>query len=346
MWTKTKSQKMTFIPQNVPYFKIYRPGLKDKDEIGKLIRNVLLDETTQTKNTNVHAWSWHSYDDSDFSVEQDDEYSCGYSRYSCLGYKYNSIIDDPHDAKIKDQAELDSVQPVNLIKRNFSSEIYESLSNTEPVCLTKLINPSIESGPLFIEFKRAAILTLNNPTSFRYQDFEQRILELIGNRIAVGTPSANFKWVDKEKGDLTWRELELPILKWEVCYKLDNQNLIVTNSGNFMVDILMKSGGNTLKVDNAIDDLTVIRFSERERAFDQVVTKLDKQRVEAYKKEREGNDPNITIKSQEFFSGNISSLLDATSDLNDTEIQRTSGASRLSEKISFNLKMPVGVARK
>ncbi len=67
------------------------------------------------------------------------------------------------------------------------------------------------------------------------------------------------------------------------------------------------------------DELTIIRFDRRKESFDDIVNVLDADAI----KQQQASNPDIKG-SQEFFSGNISSLLNVASDVSRIEIKRKS----------------------
>src|SRR5262249_5241242 len=85
-----------------------------------------------------------------------------------------------------------------------------------------------------------------------------------------------------------------------------------------------------------IHELTVIRLNQRKQAFDQIFTRLEEPMVKAYWQQRggEGN----TGPSQEFFSGEIASLLDVASPVDEVRIQRSYASGRLREEVAMILK--------
>jgi hypothetical protein len=85
----------------------------------------------------------------------------------------------------------------------------------------------------------------------------------------------------------------------------------------------------------------VIRLSERKTAFDQIFAKLDEPRIKAYWKERRGKEnkqPGPNEPSMEFFSGEITSLLDVAAPVEQIRIQRSYAGGRLREEVAMILK--------
>jgi len=80
----------------------------------------------------------------------------------------------------------------------------------------------------------------------------------------------------------------------------------------------------------------VIRLSERQAAFDQIFARLEEPLVKAYWQQRRGTE-NDSGPSQEFFSGEIASLLDVASPVEEVRIQRSYVADRLREEVAVIL---------
>jgi hypothetical protein len=152
------------------------------------------------------------------------------------------------------------------------------------------------------------------------------------------------KWADHQANDRSWRELELPMLSWHFCYALRDRELLIGNSPELLTSILNAPRGtpvSSTQSSASLDNLTIIRLDQRKRAFDDIVVKLDAEAVAARQKARnetkESSDGE-NRSSVEFFSENLSSLLDVSSAVTKLEIKRSSSANRLHEEIAFTLK--------
>ena len=87
---------------------------------------------------------------------------------------------------------------------------------------------------------------------------------------------------------------------------------------------------------SSLDDLTIIRLDQRRPAFDDIVNRLDAESTKQPVSDQNNNGSAGT--SEEFFSGNIGSLLDVAANVTRIEIKRSSSADRLHEEIDFILK--------
>src|SRR5205807_4381393 len=138
-------------------------------------------------------------------------------------------------------------------------------------------SPHTITGPLFVEFRRVAILTLQTPANLNRQILEDAISKAVQSRLTIAGPSANLKWADHQANDRSWRELELPMLGWHFCYALRDRELLLGNSPELLTSILDAPKGTPLssrQSEPSLDNLTIIRLDQRKQAFDDIVGKL------------------------------------------------------------------------
>ena len=86
-----------------------------------------------------------------------------------------------------------------------------------------------------------------------------------------------------------------------------------------------------------VDELTIIRFDRRKESFDDIVNVLDADAIRLRQQASNAGD-NSSKGSQEFFSGNISSLLNVASDVSRIEVRRRSLGNNLHEEIELVMK--------
>jgi len=158
--------------------------------------------------------------------------------------------------------------------------------------------------------------------------------------LTVVNPGSQPKWDSRNEAGLSWRSLNLPMLGWEICYAVKDNMLILSNSNELMKAVLEPRERNqqsSASVSTDVDELTVIRFDRRKESFDDIVNVLD---ADAIKQQQQGSnaDQNSIKESQEFFSGNISSLLNVASDVSRIEIKRKSSGNTLHEQIELVMK--------
>jgi len=97
---------------------------------------------------------------------------------------------------------------------------------------------------------------------------------------------------------------------------------------------------NIEKIDTvaSLDDLTIILLDQRKPAFDDIVDRLDADSTKRRQAAGDQKDNGATGTSEEFFSGNIGSLLDVAANVTRIEIKRSSFSNRRHEEIDFILK--------
>jgi hypothetical protein len=337
--TEVERRLFASAPDDAPYFK-----LRALDEAGtgaSLVRDTFVDRLpSEEKNATGPSWSWQSYDDSDFYPEGEGEQSGGGS-YS-LDPRFDSLIDDPGDAKVEDEDELAQGRLRRETERQSVESLRESLAAARPLYAATVESPRDFKGPLFVEFRRGAVLTLQSPTDFRRQAFESAVTGLAESRLVIAGSSTSLSWADGRCGADQCRLLALPMLGWKMCYALRGPDLFLANSPE-LLEAMLKGGSATPRALNANDslpvqDLTVIRLNQRAQAFDSLMQKLDAPRVKAYWEERKKEHGDASGPSQEFFSGNISSLLDVASPVLEIRIKRRSQPTRLREEVELVFK--------
>ena len=329
------------IPNEVPFLKIQSLG-DDPRLTASLIHDALLDRRSEQARRG-NSWSWTSYDDSEFysACNEDSE---DYDRYAYPGPEYDSKIDDPYDARISRNEEPGENPLREELEHQFAQQLQLAIGPTHPSAAIVATSPQTIAGPLFVEFRRVAILALQAPANLNRQILEDAISKAVQSRLTVAGPSANLKWADHQANDRSWRELELPMLSWHFCYALRDRELLIGNSPELLTSILNAPRGtpvSSTQSSASLDNLTIIRLDQRKRAFDDIVVKLDAEAVAARQKARnetkESSDGE-NRSSVEFFSENLSSLLDVSSAVTKLEIKRSSSANRLHEEIAFTLK--------
>jgi len=329
------------IPDDVPFLKIQSLG-DDQSLTANLVHNTLLDgRSEQTRRSN--SWSWTSYDDSEFYSACNESFG-DYDRYLYPGPEYDSTIDDPYDARIS-RTEEPGENPLHEgLEHQFAEQLQQAIGPTHPFAAVVATSPHSIAGPLFVEFRRVAILTLQAPANLKRQVLEDAISKAVQSRLTVAGPGVNLKWADHQANDRSWRELELPMLGWHFCYALRDRELILSNNPEFLSSVLnapYRAPVSSTQSTQSLDNLTIIRLDQRKQAFDEIVEKLDAESIKARQKARneaKKNPDGTERSSAELFSENLSSLLDVSSAITKMEIKRSSSANRLHEEIAFTLK--------
>ncbi|HJU54621.1 MAG TPA: hypothetical protein VJ715_08625 [Pyrinomonadaceae bacterium] len=331
---------LKFIPGDAPYFKLR--ALDEAQSAASLVRDTFTDRLpADKKRARGEGWRWQYYDDSDFypGGGEGGDWDEGY--YS-LGPEFNSLIDDPEDAQVEDEDELAHGRLRRDMGREADESLRDSLAAARPLYVVTVQSPRVGDGPLFTEFRKGAVVTLQSPGSFRPHAFEEAVARLVESRLMIAGSSVSLNWANALCGTQACRELRMPALGWGMYYVFKGPDLILANSPEMMRAML--GDGNPshaieLKSAVAVHDLTVIRLGQREEAFDSLMRKLDAPRVKAYWRERKKEQNNEEDgPSQEFFSGNIASLLDVASPVTEIRIKRSFQKNRLREEVEFVLR--------
>jgi len=328
------------IPEDVPFFKLLSLG-NDQTVTAAVVRDTLLDRRPREQRQHTSSWSWRSYDDQDFYLAAADEDAEYYERYSYLNGNYDSTIDDPHEARISERDEPGGNPLGNELENQFTAGLQQAIGPARPLLAAVATSPRTIGGPLFVEFRRVAILTLQAPADLRRAALENAISKAAQSHVTIAGPSVDLKWVGHDQDDQSWRGLELPMLGWKFCYALRDRELILANSPELLMAVLAvrsRQAASEIQSISSLDDLTVIRLDQRKPALDDIIGKLDAAGIKVSQAAGSQSNNGSDGLSQEFFSSNISSLLSVASAVSRIEIKRSSFPNRLHEEIDFILK--------
>jgi hypothetical protein len=326
------------VPNDVPFLKVESVG-GDLTLTAKLIHDTLLDRRLSEPSQRSPSWSWESYSDDEFysTCNADDG---DYDRYSYLSSEFDSTIDDPHDARISENEQPGENPSGDQFEKQFTAAMLRAIGPAQPQAAAVATSPRTIAGPLFVEFRRVAVLTLSRPANLNRDVFEESISQAAQSRLTVAGPSVDLKWVSREANGETWRELALPMLDWHFCYTVRDHELILSNSPEFLITMLSARDQKPplqVQPSASLDNLTIIRFDQKRQTFDDIVGKLDAEAIKTRQLIRK-SDEDSRESNTEFFSGNLSSLLDVTAAVRRIEIKRSSFPNRLHEEIDFVLK--------
>lgn len=303
---------------------------------GQIIRDTLFDTPVQEESSNG-SWSWDSYSSDDFYPAGDDYSDGDYDPYRYLDDSYEKTIDDPYDARVSEHVSPGRNPLFAELEQQFLNGLQNVLSPARPSSVAVATTPHTTKGPLFVEFRRVAIFNLQAPGSLRRELLEQTVAQGAQGRLTVVNSGSQAKWETRGDANLGWRSLDLPMLGWEICYAVNGNMLIVSNSNDAMKPVLSsRQKDQSSTVSAGFDELTIIRFDRRKESFDDVVNVLDADAIKSRQQADKDYDPSKG--SEEFFSGNISSLLNVASDVSRIEIKRKSAGNSLHEEIEFVFK--------
>jgi len=318
-------------PDDAPFVRL-RSLANNADLSGKVIRDTLFDSPVE-QDSSSRTWSWDSYSSDQFYPISDDDYD-SYDPYSSLDENYDKAIDDPYDARITNSVAPGRNPMAAELEHQFLNGLQNVLSPARPSAVAVATTPRVTQGPLFVEFRRVAVFNLKSPGNLRRELLEQIVAQGAQSRLTVVNSGSQLKWESSSDAGLTWRSLDLPMLGWEICYALNDNMLILSNSDEMMKAALESREKNPPSSAAEVDELTIIRLDRRKESLDDIVNVLDADAI----KQGSNVDDNPIQNPQEFFSGNISSLLNVASDVSHIEIKRRSLGNNLHEEIEFVMK--------
>jgi hypothetical protein len=309
-------------PDDAPFVRL-RTLANNPTLPGTIVRDTLFDSPVERESSS-NSWSWDSYSSEDFYPTSGDDYD-DYDRYSSLDDSYERTIDDPYDARVSERVEPGRNPQAAELENKFLTGLQNVLSPARPSSVAIATTPHTSKGPLFVEFRKVAIFNLQSPGNLRRELLEETVAHGAQGRLTVVNSGSQPRWETRND----WRSLSLPMLGWEICYALKDNLLVVSNSSEMMKAVL-ESRDKQSSVSAGIDELTIIRFDRRKESFDDIVNVLDADAI----KHQQATNPDIKT-SQEFFSGNISSLLNVAADVSRIEIKRKSLGNNLHEEIEL-----------
>lgn len=321
------------VPNSLPYLKIESANSLG-GHLASQIHQALLDNDLTNNQAKSERHHYYYYEDeSRYQPVEESSESSGedtYSYHSYLGYDYNKNINDPLDAGTLSSEAVASYRN----RQPILTTLDQIISRGQPKLIATLQQPEAIDSPLFAEFHKGVIITLQAPKAFQTSAFETALGQLAADSTMITSNQVALSW--KTLPNSQTRLLEMPMLGWSLCYTLRGQDLIITNQPEFLTEMMAKantknrSNYNTTKT---MDNLTIIKFTERVRAFDNIFTKLDSQTTAAYRK----SHVDSTNAAPNFFSGNISSLLDVIAPVETITISRDATPGRLHELVSIKL---------
>ncbi|MEK7723409.1 MAG: hypothetical protein AAB336_03605 [Acidobacteriota bacterium] len=274
------------IPENVPYFHLQKV---EEKQLGEAIYETILDkkEVKNLRRSPSRNWSYEDYSYDDNSYE--------YENYHYL----NSDFDEEINQIDEDE---------NIEEKPFqTNQFVSALGSANPTIILTATSPKILESPMFVEFRKVAIVSLKNPNNFQSNHFENTIVKALKHRITVA--DAKFEWTTENE----FRKLNIPMLGWEIGYQLNGSKLFVSNSFEFLQECLANENKREISA-NGMSQLTVINLTNRKEHFDNVMKILSNEN---------GN----------FFTGNLASMLDVFADVKQIEVRRKSEDNFLQEEI-------------
>jgi len=292
------AELLSFLPENIPFYRLQSANRKTIDEA---VKNTIFDRRKPEEKQETNNQIYFS------SFDDDSDYSSGY--YGNLSEKFDEAIND-------DDAEE------TIESRAADFDFSRFLQSAAPRGVLTFTAPQILPAPLFVEFNRAAIFNLTSPDEFNREEFEAAIARKLSEQTMIASPDVKLNWESKTENDLSLRVLKLPMLGIEICYTARGAALILTNDANFLRSVLsQRNSAKMPDLKTPITGLTVINLDQKENAYTSVFTMLAANKA-----------------ADEFFSGNIESLLDSISEVGKIEIKENYSRNLLEEELIMTFK--------
>jgi hypothetical protein len=222
-------------------------------------------------------------------------------------YEDDEYYDDKFDRYINETTDDNAV--VGGV--DWSFDLLAGIRAARPRAILTLERSRTEQEPLFIEFDRTAVITLASPVTFDRAAFEQSLSKALASRLLVKGQNFDSQWSTRSNGDFTWRQLDAPILGWGVQYVLQGEQLIVANEPSFLTKVLA-THENISKT--LFPEVTIVRPTMLRGDFQSTFKTLS------------------TVKN-DFFVGNILSLVDSAPVIDKIEMGRLRTGSLMKEEL-------------
>jgi hypothetical protein len=246
------------------------------------------------------SYSFYDFDDSE---PRDYEY---------LDRRFDETIDETPEDNFKDSKVVED--------KSYQADLQNILQSAYPQSVLTLTEPVNLPAPLFAEFRRVAVIKTAAPVN--QVQLEAAIAQAARSRVGISAAGINLTWKTAEENGTSWRELNLPMLGWNICYAQNGENLIISNSSNLIRKILARTEDIQVEKipESPIDNLMVINLKNKNESFDEIFGKL------------------AVKDSNDFFLGSVGSLLEAVSGIETIEIETGTNSKYREEKITFDLK--------
>jgi len=284
---------LVHLPANIPYFRL-RNAMSD----------TIAGAINQTINDRNEAPPIQKKESYRFS---DDAYEYDYGYYGSLDSRFDTAIDEvPDDAPIE--------EPLNE-----AGDLRSILDSAHPESVLTFTRPGILPAPLFAEFKRGAVFHLGSPAGFDRARLETAIRDRLLKRVTVTTDGADITWTAKGKNG-GWRQLDLPMLAWSVCYAIRGNDLFLANDPELLTEAL-EAKNRPEKEENGLSERSVLLVPETAATYDPLFGKLAAEKP-----------------TEDLFNRNIKSLFESMPGVKRIEFERSYSGEILREKVLISIK--------
>ncbi|HEX8369847.1 MAG TPA: hypothetical protein VF604_14975 [Pyrinomonadaceae bacterium] len=290
-------KSLSHLPETVPF---YRLQAADNQTVDGAVHNTIFDNRKDSADAESDSGSYPSYD------YRDDYSSVDYNR---LNENFDETIDETDEAETPET------------KRTLT-DFSKFLQSAKPQTVLTFTEPSLQPAPLFVEFHRAAIFNLALPARLNRDSFESAIEKNLAAQVLIAAPNVRLKWETKSENEITWRELQLPMLGWEISYATRGDDLILTNASDLLREIAATENPPKNETPgSALTELTVLNLRRKDDAYTRIFAEFAGRNA-----------------ADKFFTGNVESLLDSISEVGKIEIKKYYSRGFFEEEITMILK--------
>ena len=292
------AELLSFTPENIPFYRLRSATPATIDEA---VENTIFSRRKDVeKPAENHRDYYSPFDDYD-----------GYSGddYDNLSGKFDEFINETDEAETIESG---------VAETNFSSLLKSPATRR----ILAFSEPKVLPAPLFARFDRAAVFDLAAPDEFDRQAFETEIVRRLAAQTMISAPEAKLNWETKTENDSLRRVLKLPATGIEVCYAMRDKQLILTNDEEFLRKITsQKNPVEMADYETPMTALTVVNLNQKKEAFDSIFAELSKNEA-----------------ADDFFTGNVESLLDSISEVGVIEIRENYSGNFYEEELIMHFK--------
>ncbi len=206
---------LSLVPENIPFYRLQKASPKLTNEA---IENTLFDRSQTDKESgkesNLYTSSFDTFGD----------YS-DYRDYSYSGENFDEAIDETEE----DERAIE--------KQDQQTDFSTFLQAANSQAVLTFTEPKVLPAPLFVEFNRAAIISLNAPMAFKREEFEAATAKMFCGRTTASASNIQLNWETKTENGFEWRKLELPMLGITANYAVRGDELILTNDAELLLKI-------------------------------------------------------------------------------------------------------------
>lgn len=279
-----------------PNAPFYRLQSANPKIIDEVMEKTIFTRSKSTAKSRKRSTNYSSFGDYDHFRRSD---------YDSLSEEFDRVINDDEDGE-------------TAVRREINIDFSKMLQSANPREILAFTNPKMLPAPLFAEFQRAVAFSLASPEFFNRDDFEEAIAQKFADQLLISAPDVKLKWETKTENNRSRRELKMLMLAWEAAYFTRGNLLFLSNNADFLRQIELQHPA-TVGQGSSFNSLTVINLNQREENYHRIFNRL-----------------NEISPADNFFAGNVQSLLDSLTEIKGIEIKEDYSHNIFTEEITLH----------